>query len=82
VTGTFTDYPMLRIDDLIKEIRSNYFWKISSLTMPEKNRTVLLQQFQLKGVNKADIEYKLLYPEDRARAMLDEFEARLQKPEF
>lgn len=82
VTGTFTDYPLLRIDDLIKEVRSGYFWKISSLTMPEKNRTVLLQQFQLKGVNRADVEYLLTYPEDKARAMIEEFEARLQKPEF
>lgn len=79
---SFTNYPIIRIGDLIREIRPNYFWRVNSVVMPEKNRTEMLQQAQMSAVNRSDVEHKLKYPEDRARALIAEFEARMLEPEF
>jgi hypothetical protein len=81
-SAEFTDYPVVRIGDLIREIRPNYIWRVTAIIQPEKSRTNLLQQFQLSAVNRSDIEYKLAYPEDHAKVLLDEFETRLRTPEF
>jgi hypothetical protein len=82
ISGEFTDYPTIRIGDLVREIRSNYIWRVTAMLMPEKNRSVLLQNFQLSAVNRTDVEHRLKYPEDKAVALLAEFEARLKQPEF
>lgn len=78
----FTNYPELRPGDLIFEPQHHYFWRVSGVQGPEKNRSVILQQLQLTAVNRADVEYKLDIPRERVDTLLAELAARTEEGEF
>lgn len=78
----FTNYPLLRTDDLVVELKPNIIWKIVTVRMAEKNRTVMLQVTRLSAVNRTDAEYKIEIPEDRRLAMVAQLEEREKEREF
>jgi hypothetical protein len=78
----FTNYPELRVDDLIIELQHMKIWKVSNVRYPEKNRSIILQVGRVDAVNRTDIEYKIVVPEDRRLALVRELEERKLVPEF
>lgn len=78
----FTDYPSLRPDDLILEVKTNVWWKVVNVRSPEKNRDTMLQVAGLDAVNRADIEYQLIVDENERKKMIADLEARKLIREF
>lgn len=78
----FTNYPTLNVDDVIFELKSNKFWKVSRVHRPEKNRVAMLQAARLDAINRSDIEYKIEVPQDRREELLRQLEERKQIREF
>lgn len=78
----FTNYPELRPGDVVFEIQNHIFWKVSSITAPEKNRVIMLQNLDLTAVNRSDIEYNLEIPADVVQRLLAKLQERQSIPEF
>ena len=78
----FTNYPELRPGDLIFEPQHHFFWNVTAVQGPEKNRSIVLQQLQLKAVNRSDIEYRLDIPQERVKVLLAELDSRNKEGEF
>jgi hypothetical protein len=78
----FTNYPSLRIDDLILEIKPEKLWKISRIHYPEKNRSPMLQYARISQINRSDIEYKIDVPEDRRKQLIADLDSRRLEREF
>lgn len=78
----FTNYPILRTDDLVVELKPNILWKVVNVRMAEKNRTIMLQVCRLSAVNRSDIEHAIQIPEDRRLALVAQLEEREKEREF
>lgn len=78
----FTNYPLLNGGDIIIELTQTRFWKISNVRNTEKNRITMLQVARMDEVNRSDIEYNLVIPEDMRTRLLAEMAAREKKNEF
>ena len=78
----FTNYPKLRIGDVIFEVKPHRFWRVMNSRFPEKNRAPTLQTVRVDEIKRADIEYKLEIDDARRKALLDDLEARKEEPEF
>jgi len=78
----FTNYPLLTDGDLIVELKSNRYWKVSMVRYPEKNRTIMLQIARVDAVNPSDVEYRVEVSVSRRKAMLAEADEREKEREF
>lgn len=79
---TFTNYPLLKPGDLVREVVENRLWRITAVKEVEKRVTPMIQFAQLVEINPGDVEYS--YPIDEAliRKLLDEFEEIQRLREF
>ena len=78
----FTNYPKLRIGDVIFEVKAHRFWRIANARYPEKNRAPTLQTVRVDEIKRSDIEYALQIDEARRKALLDALEERKKETEF
>lgn len=78
----FTNYPQLTSGDLIVELQSNRYWRISNVRNTEKNRTTILQVMRLDEINRSDVEYNIEVPVDVRLRLLDQLKKREALPEF
>lgn len=78
----FVNYPLLKIGDLILEVKPHRWWRVVNCRFAEKNGTVMLQVARLDTVNRTDIEQTIDVPEDRRRALLKALDEREKEVEF
>ena len=68
--------------DLLVELSTNRYWRLSNARTTEKNRVTMLQTCRLDEVNRSDIEYDIKVPDDLRKMMLDKLEKREKTSEF
>lgn len=78
----FTNYPLMASGDLVVELESNRYWRVSNIRNTEKNRTTILQVMRLDEINRSDIELHLKVPDETRLRMLKELRCRENQPEF
>jgi len=78
----FTNYPEVRVGDVVVELKPNNFWRVDNSRFTEKNKTIMTQKLGATMINRSDIEYSLQVPDDRRKSMLDQLEHRRGIPEF
>lgn len=75
ITIQLTDYPQVRPEDMLVELRNGQRWKVVTVQDSDKRRRGILQTLQLDKVTHTSIEYRLEVPEElilRASRELDE----------
>jgi hypothetical protein len=78
----FTNYPEIRVGDIIVELKPNNLWRVDNSRFTEKNKTIMTQKFGTTMINRSDIEYSLQVPDDRRTNLLDQLEKRRRISEF
>ena len=78
----FTNYPDIRVGDVIMEVEPHKFWYVTAKTSPTKSGIVITQSLQLTYVNRSDIEYKLPLPQDTISRLISELRERRDETEF
>jgi hypothetical protein len=78
----FTNYPLLRPGDLVREVVENRLWRIAQVQEVEKRVTPMMQFGQLVEINPGDVEYSFPLDEALVRKLLEEFEDIQNKREF
>jgi hypothetical protein len=78
----YTNYPLLTDGDLIVELNTNRYWKVSTVRYPEKNRTIMLQVARVDSVSPSDVEYRIPISEERRVALLALLDERSKEREF
>lgn len=78
----FTNYPDIRIGDIMVELKPNIYWRVANVRFTEKNKTVMTQKMSVRQIHQSDIEYTLQIDEDRRTELLDELEERRALSEF
>lgn len=78
----FTNWPQLAVGDIIVEMESNRYWRVTNVRNTEKNRTTILQVSRLDEINRSDVELNLHIPDEVRLRMLKELQCRENKPEF
>lgn len=77
-TFRFTNYPILRVGDIIVEAKTNEFWRVVNVSTPQRNKVLFLQNGTLDGVNRSDIEHKaLIVPNDLRKELVAKLEDRI-----
>ncbi len=80
---TLTNYPLVNIGDIVAEIRTHQFWRVTGVPhQGEKNRSTLLQVATLTLLNRSDVEYNLEIPEEMRSKLLQELLERTKVSEF
>lgn len=80
---TLTNYPLLNIGDIVAEIRTHQYWRVTGVPhQGEKNRSTLLQVASLSLLNRNDIEYNLEIPTEMRNKLLKELLERTKVSEF
>lgn len=74
----FTNYPLLRPGDIIVEMKTNNFLKVSDVRFPQRNGVLFLQTGMAEGINRSDVEYKAIQvPEDRRRELVAKLDKKI-----
>lgn len=78
----FTNYPILSIGDLVVEVKTMRYWRITNVRFTEKNRTIMTQFARLDEINRSDVEYDLEVPREKTEPLLGHLQERVSTPEF
>lgn len=78
----FTNYPQLKGGDIVIEVQSNRYWRVSNVRNTEKNRTTILQVLRLDEINRSDIELHLPVDQDLRMRLLKHLAIRESYAEF
>lgn len=78
----YTNYPLLKTGDLIREVVENRLWRVVYVKEIEKRVTPMLQIVRLQEVNLGDVEYSYPLDENLVRQLTAEFEDIQRLREF
>lgn len=77
---SFTNYPLLRIGDIIVEMKTDQRWRITRVFFPQRNGVLFLQSGELEQINRSDIEYKsITIPLDRKKELISKLNDRIKR---
>lgn len=79
---SFTNYPLMHGGDIIVELSQSRYWRVENIRNTEKNRTTILQVMRLDEINRSDVEYEIVVPEEVRARMLAKLHAREKRSEF
>ena len=78
----FTNFPKIRIGDVIVELQSNRFFRVAGASATEKRRATMLQFGQVSEIKRDEIEYALEIDDGVRDALVRELEERRSEVEF
>lgn len=82
ISFRFTNYPEIRIGDIIVDLQPNKFFRVTNVSATEKRRATLLQFGQVSEIKRDEIEYALSIDDSVRDALVDELEQRRKEVEF